>query len=141
MGKFKEYLIVEQVGLGNLGQRIDNFMNNQWLGNTIGGALVSSDVNNTGTKPVQDYLQGNQENIDLNIPSVQKEGRITTLILKKNPIYVRLSDGTEAHFSYDEWKRIEGQPAVGKVMTITFQRHPEDQSQERSKIEKAVVKE
>jgi hypothetical protein len=59
--------------------------------------------------------------------------------MRKNPIYVRLSDGTEAHFTYDEWKKIEGQPALGKTMTILFQRHPEDMSQEHSKIDKVIV--
>ena len=140
MGKFKEYIISEQFGLANLSNGLEKFVNSLWLDKTIGGALVNSDFNNTGSKPVQDYIQGNQEDIDLTIPSIKREGRITTLFPNKNPIYVRLSDGTEAHFSYDEWKRIEGKPALGKVMTIFFQRHPKDQTNERSKIEKVIVK-
>lgn len=140
MGKFKDYVLNEQLGLGNLGTSIDSLVNSQWLGNTVNGAMVSSQVSGTGSKPVQDYIQGNQHDIDLTIPQVVREGRITALMLKKNPIYVRLSDGTEAHFSYDEWKRIDGHPAIGKTMTITFQRHPEDASGQASRIDKVIVR-
>jgi hypothetical protein len=61
------------------------------------------------------------------------------LLSKRNPIYVRLSDGTEANFTYEEWKRIKGEPALGKVMHITFQRHPEDKSAQHSKIDHVTV--
>ena len=140
MGKFKKYIFCEQIGLGNIGNNISKYVNSQWLSDTIGGALVNSDFNNTGTKPIKDYIQGNQEDIDLTIPSVKREGRIVTLLLKKNPIYIKLSDGTEAHLTYDQWKRIEGKPAIGKVMTIIFQRNPKIQTSERSKIAKIIVR-
>jgi len=78
---------------------------------------------------------------DMTIPSVERTGRITTLLSKRNPIYVRLSDGTEAQFTYDEYKRIEGNPALGKTMTVIFQRHPEDSGRSYSKIDKAIVRE
>jgi hypothetical protein len=140
MGKFREYVICESKGLGELGLRLNQFVNDPKLADAINGAFLNSDYNNTGSKPVRDYLQGNQEDIDIIIPSLRKEGRITTLLLNKNPIYVRLSDGTEAHFSYEEWRRIEGKPALGKVMTIFLQRHVEDRSEHASKIEKVVVR-
>jgi hypothetical protein len=77
---------------------------------------------------------------DVTIPSVERTGRITSLITKRNPIYIRLSDGTEAHFSYDEYRRIDGKPELGKTMTVIFQRHPEDRMQQASKIDKAIVR-
>ena len=76
---------------------------------------------------------------DLTIPSAEKQGRITVLELKRNPIYIRLSDGTEANFTYDEYKRIDGKPELGKVMKISFQRHPDDRMRQYSKIENAIV--
>lgn len=141
MGKFKKFLINEQLGLGDLGTRIDRMFHSQWLGNAINGAFVSSDVNGTEQSPTMGY-PGHSLHLpdtDLTIPSLERTGRITTLLLKKNPIYIRLSDGTEAHFSYDEYKRIDGQPALGKTMTIIFQRHPQDWSDQHSKIDKAIV--
>jgi hypothetical protein len=142
MGKFKEFLLTEEIGLADLGPRIDHLMNSQWFGNQIAGALVSSDVSGSEQSPTLGYAGHSLHlpSTDLTIPSVTKEGRITTLLLKKNPIYVRLSDGTEAHFSYDEYRKIDGEPALGKVMTITFQRHPDDTGRAYSKIDKAIVR-
>ena len=135
MGKFKKFLINE-VGLGDLGQRIDGLMNSKRFGNQIGGAFVSPDV--TGSGPTMGNL--NLPSADLTVPSAERTGRITSLLLKKNPIYVRLSDGTEANFSYEEYRRIEGKPELGKTMTLIFQRHPEDQSSGYSKVDKAIVR-
>lgn len=141
MGRFKQFLLSEQMGLGDLGTNIDKLMSSHWFGNAINGALVSTDW--SGTEDPQTTGHGGQEKnlpgVDLTIPSIQRSGRITTLFTKKNPIYVRLSDGTEAHFSYDEYKRIQGTPALGKVMTITFQRHPGDFTNQYSKIDQAIV--
>lgn len=142
MGRFKEFLLTEEIGLADLGPRVDQLMNSQWFGNQIAGALVSTDFTGTEQSPTLGYV-GHSTHLpstDLTIPSVTREGRITTLLLKKNPIYVRLSDGTEAHFSYDEYRRIQGYPELGKVMTITFQRHPEDVSRSYAKIDKAIVR-
>ncbi len=142
MGKFREFLITEEVGLADLGPRIDRLYNSQWFGNQIAGAFASSDVTGSEQSPTMGYAGHSLHlpSTDLTVPSVVRSGRITTLMLKKNPIYVRLSDGTEAHFTYDEYRKIEGEPALGKTMTITFQRHPEDQSRMHSKIDKAIVR-
>ena len=142
MGKFKEFLLNEEVGLADLGSRIDSMFHDQRLGNQIAGAFVSTDVSGTeqpetlGSSGHPLYLPST----DMTVPSSVKEGRITTLMLKKNPIYIRLSDGTEASFTYDEYQRIQGEPALGKTMTITFQRHPEDWSRMESKIDKVIVR-
>lgn len=141
MGKFKEFVLTEEIGLADLGPRIDRLMNSQQFGNQIGGALASSDVTGSEQSPTLGYV-GHSTHLpstDLTIPSTTREGRIVTLLLKKNPIYVRLSDGTEANFSYDEYRRIKGQPALGKVMTLIFQRHPDDAGQSYSKIDQAIV--
>lgn len=140
MGKFKEFIFTEQIGLGQLGLQMNNLANSQWLGNTIAGALITSDVSGsdqfppfgqTGAYPKPD--------VDLTIPSVEKTGRITALMTKRNPIYVRLSDGTEANFTYDQFNRIQGQPAIGKTMTISFQRRPDDTSSGYSRINHIIV--
>lgn len=141
MGKFKEFLLNEEIGLADLGSRIDQLFHSHEFGNQIQGALASTDVTGSEQSPTMGY-SGHSLHLpstDLTVPSVTRTGRITTLLLKKNPIYVRLSDGTEASFTYDEYRRIEGNPGVGKTMTITFQRHPEDQTRMYSKIDKAIV--
>lgn len=128
MAKFKQFLITEDIGFADLGPRLDRLYNSSYLDSKIGGALTSS---NNGS---------NMPDIELEIPSTVRSGRITNLMLRKNPIYIRLSDGTEAYFSYDEYRKIEGDPQLGKTMTITFQRHPNNMSQQASKIDKAIVR-
>ena len=143
MGKFKEFIENGgNTGLGDLGRRISQLYHSQEFGNQIGGAITNSDW--TGTE-VGDTLtsQGHPLHLpstDLTLSSIEKTGRITTLMDKRNPIYVRLSDGTEANFTWDEYKRIEGEPALGKTMTLIFQRHPEDSSRMYSKVDKAIVR-
>lgn len=130
MGKFKDFLLTEEVGLGNLGYRLTHAFYSNELENKIKGAFPDNFVN--GNTP----LSGGKK---LEIPSIERSGKITHLMKKKNPIYVRLSDGTECHFSYDEFRRIQGDPAIGKTMTVIFQRHPDDTSGHASKIDKVIV--
>jgi len=137
MSKFREFLINEEVGLADLGPKLDKVFDNQWLGGQVGGAISSS----AEKSPELGIAASDQHapSTDMTIPSITRSGRITNLVMNKNPIYVCLSDGTEAHFTYDEYKRIDGDPGLGKTMTIIFQRHPEDLGQMRSKISKAIV--
>lgn len=142
MGKFKRFLLQEEVGLGDLGAKISQLANSEQLTQQIGGALASTDVTGTEQTETQGF-SGHPLHLpstDLTIPSIVKTGRITMLQNKRNPIYLRLSDGTEANFTYDEYRRIEGTPALGKTMTITFQRHPNDLSRQHSKIDKCIVR-
>lgn len=132
MGKFKQHLINEDIGLADLGPRIERFYNSPYLDSKINASFS----NNKYKDPV---LFGKTENTTLSIPSIEKKGKIVKLYNKRNPIYIRLSDGTEAHFSYDEYRKIQGKPEIGKTMTLVFQRHPEDNSQQASKINKAIV--
>lgn len=143
MGKFKEFIENSGgIGLGDLGGRISQLYHSNEFGNQIGGALASTDV--TGTEQSNTHSYGGHPlylpSTDMTLPSIEKTGRITYLMKKRNPIYVRLSDGTEANFTWDEYKRIEGEPAVGKTMTLIFQRHPEDSSRQHSKVDKAIVR-
>lgn len=141
MSKFRQFLINEEVGLADLGPRIEKAFQSHWFGNQQDGAITS--MGDSGSIPSP--TTGSTEHTmglpatDMTIPSVTRSGRITTLVMNKNPIYVCLSDGTEAHFTYDEYKRIEGDPGLGKTMTIIFQRHPEDLTNMYSKIDKAIV--
>jgi hypothetical protein len=141
MAKFKEFIINEEMGLADLGTKVEKLFNSQQFGNQINGAFVSSQWNNTSHTPWkgEGSLQNVHMPVDFVVPSVERTGRITALMLNKNPIYVKLSDGTECNFTYDEYKKIEGSPNIGKNMTVIFQRHPEDFTKQYSKIEKAIV--
>lgn len=63
--------------------------------------------------------------LDMTLPAVTKTSKIEILIKNKTPIYVQLGDGTKLAFSYDEFRRIKGEPMVGKMMSVTFQRRPD----------------
>jgi hypothetical protein len=137
MAKFKKFLFNEEIGLGDITVKIDQIANSQWFGDQIKGALVSTDV--TGSKGKSDV--GHLSSTDLVLPETVKTGRIITLLLNKNPIYIRLSDGTEANFTSDEYRRIKGKPEIGKTMTLIFQRHPKDMMSGHSKINSAMIHE
>lgn len=76
---------------------------------------------------------------DFGLPSVSKSGRIDVMLKNKNPIYVQLSDGTKLFFSLDEFRRIKGNPEVGRTMTVVFQRKPGDYSNLPAKIDDVQV--
>jgi hypothetical protein len=130
----------EEAGLGDLGSKMDKIFNNPYY-NRISGSYLSTDF--TGTEQPETMGSAGHPlylpSTDITIPNIEKTSRIKILEYKKNPIYIELSDGTKAHFTYDEFRKIQGKPAIGKLMTIIFQRHPEDRGQEHSKIERAIV--
>ena len=152
MGKFREFLLNEEIGRGEVGPKIDDLFHSQLLGNQIGGAFITMDTDDVPQEGIgtsggsfgnQSMARSNQVGLpstDMTLSSIEKTGRITTLLLKKNPIYIRLSDGTEARFTYDEYRKIQGEPALGKNMTLIFQRHPSDASGQHSKIDQAIVR-
>lgn len=129
--KFKEFLLSEEFGLGDIGTKIDQVFKNSKFGNIVGGFVSNQSSFLPSVNLAKDTLE---------IPQVEKTGRVTVLLKNRNPIYIRLSDGTEASFTYDEYKRIEGEPSLGKTMTIIFQRHPNDLTQSYSKVDKCIVK-
>lgn len=141
MGKFKEFLLNEEIGLGNLGNKIDKFYSDPDLQNKINGAFVSSYWNNTNYTPWrgEGSLQNVKIPVDLVIPQVERSGRIAHINKKQNPIVVELSDGTKCFFTQRQFKGIEGNPEIGKVMTVRIQRNPQDTSNNFSKIEKITI--
>ena len=54
---------------------------------------------------------------------------------KKNPISIKLKDGTQLYLSWDEFKNIKGRtPQMGRIMSVIFQRRPDDLTDSLSKI-------
>jgi hypothetical protein len=134
--RFKVF--IEQFALGDIGPNFEKIFKNDSFYKQA-GAYPSSDVSGSDTPPLA--AQSNfVPNTDLTIPQTEKTARISVLLKHRNPIYVRLSDGTESYFTYDEFNRIQGKPEVGKLMTILFQRNPEDHSNNNSKIDKCIVR-
>lgn len=140
MRNFKEFM-ESQVGLGDLGHRIHQYYHSDDFAHRLGGALLSTDF--TGTEQGETGSAGHPNYLpstDLTIPSIERTGRITILKLNRNPIYIRLSDGTEVNFTWDEFKKIQGgTPKIGKTMTLVFQRNPADATKTYSKVNKAIV--
>jgi hypothetical protein len=141
MGKFKTFIENQTIGLGDLGRKINHLYHSQDFGRQIAGAYASSDVTGSEQSDIQSSPehQLNIPDADLTIPSTTRSGVITTLELKESPIKIYLSDGTKLNFTWDEYKKIQGEPAMGKTMTVVFQRHPEDMVNGNSKINKVIV--
>jgi hypothetical protein len=135
--RFKEYLVNEG-GLGNLGFNLERPFQHDAF-SKFSGALVNSDQTGSDAPPTGLNQAMHMPNLDMTIPEVRKSGRIAVLQTHKSPIYVRLTDGTEAYFTIDEFRRIKGEPQIGKVMTLSFQRHPGDRRTQPSKIERVEI--
>jgi len=91
---------------------------------------------------VEDYSWAKEfqiPNMELDIPSVTKKGKIIILINKKNPIFVQLDDGSKLFFTNDEFKRIKGVPVIGKTMVAKLFRLPQDHSDKPSPIQSCQV--
>ena len=88
MGKFREFLLNEEIGLGELGPKIDDLFNSQLLGGQIGGAMTSMDTDPVGQEGIggsggsfgnQSMARSNQLGLpstDMDLPSVEKTGRL-----------------------------------------------------------------
>lgn len=130
MLNFKEYITqLEQntVGYHNDGQ--GGF-------ERTGGAFLSSDQSgseqdpsgNSSGHPV--WLPSTDLAIPNDIPTMTRTSTIRYIEKNKNPITITLSDGTQLHFTLDEFNRVAkkgGMPEVGKTMKVTFQKNPLDQ--------------
>jgi hypothetical protein len=77
--------------------------------------------------------------MNLDLPCTEKESKIVVLIKRQNPIFVQLSDGSKLFFSNAEYKRINGEPAIGKVMKLRMLRLPHDQSDSPSQIQSCQI--
>jgi hypothetical protein len=78
-------------------------------------------------------------NLELDLPLVTKKSPIQIIIKKKNPIHIQLKDGTKLYFTHDEFRRINPEPLVGKVMTVKMIRLPTDGSPYPSQIKSCEV--
>lgn len=134
MAKFRQFF-EGKLGLGNLGAKMHQFYNDPGLESRINGVLTQG-----GSDHLPDFSMPRQGQ-DLTIPQVTKTGVVEIFDWKRNPIYMRLSDGTELTMTYDQFNKIEGKPSVGKTVTVIFQRHPQDFNDQRSKIDKCIVHE
>lgn len=74
------------------------------------------------------------------LPLVIKKSVVKTVERNKNPIFVQLEDGTKLHFTWDEFKRIEGgEPKNGKKMLVIMQRRADDNGPTVSQIQKCKI--
>lgn len=71
---------------------------------------------------------------ELELPTVTKESRIRHINDKINPIIVLLSDGTRLFFPVDAFRRIKGEPRVGKTMQVVLLRRTDDGSSNPSQV-------
>ena len=77
--------------------------------------------------------------LELDLPAVTKSGKIALIIKDKNPILMQMADGTQMYLTLDHFRRIKGNPEVGRTMTVVFQRDPADRSQLPSRINSCQV--
>lgn len=146
MKNFKKFILKEDIGLGNIGKSIDHLFRNRQYDQQA-GTYVSTDYSRPSPEGYggdPDWMTKLPSN-SLTIPKIERTGIISILLLKRNPIFVQLTNNgkrvADVFFTYDEFKRIHGsKPALGKTMTVVFQRNPTDDSQNQSKIDYAIVK-
>lgn len=137
--RFKQF-IENQIGLGNLNGKMTSLFKHPEY-QQFAGAYVSNDINGAESSSTFDVSGKSLKmpSTDFQIPQIRKEGRVVAMELRKNPIYIKLSDGTSAYFTHDEFRRIKGKPEIGAVMRLVFQRHPGDTTENYSKLDSAEV--
>lgn len=72
--------------------------------------------------------------LPLGLPETKKTGTILHIAKKKNPIEIYLSDNTKLYLTYDQYRRVQGNPEVGNKIEVVFQRTPIDKTDNPSKI-------
>lgn len=139
MIKFKEYIEKRMQEQNTVGKHNDGATTNN------AGAYLGSDWTGSEQSPTMGYL-GHPVHLpsldlvvnmpSLGLPTVKRSSKIILIQKNKNPISVFLSDGTKIFLTLDEFNRINGKkPEVGKNITVTFQRHNKNNSEENSKIQ------
>lgn len=81
----------------------------------------------------------NPQQFDLGIPSTTKTSQIRYINDKTNPIFIFLSDGTKLYLHPSAYRKITGEPKVGKMMTVVMQRRKDDVSLSPSDIQSIRV--
>lgn len=106
-----------------------------------GGAYLTSDF--SGSEAIPNSHSYHLPSIDMeipnNIPTKTIQSLINVINKNKNPIFVGLEDGTKIFLTWDEFKRINPAPEVGKKAMITFQINDKDKDNTPSQIQKFVV--
>jgi hypothetical protein len=122
---FKQYIkILEQNTVGKHNDfATSSFLQSSW----------------TGSESAPDLRLPFLPSLDLEIPQVTRSSIVSNIILNKNPIIIELQDGTRLFLSLDEYNRIQNKPAIGKNITVVFQRNETDKSENSSKIIKIEV--
>lgn len=75
----------------------------------------------------------------IDLPSTQVISTIEKINDKKNPISIQLANGYKLFFTYDEFKRIKGEPRQGKKILLIMQRLPNDFTQSPSQIKHCEI--
>jgi hypothetical protein len=75
------------------------------------------------------------QQLDIGLPTTSKTSKICILKDKQNPILMALEDGTRLYLPYDSFKRITGEPELGRMVTIVMQRRIDDNSATPSQIQ------
>lgn len=78
-------------------------------------------------------------NLDLDLPTIEKKSKINIIMPNKNPIYIQLADGTKLFFTLDEFRRLNDEPKVGKMMIVKMLRLPNDTTLAPSQIKSCTV--
>jgi hypothetical protein len=105
------------------------------------GAFIPSTWSGSEVNP--EKLLPHLPSTDLTIPQVSRSGFVQQIVLNKNPICIMIKDTnpelTKIYLPYDSYKKLPKIPKEGDRITVVFQRHPEDNSDSISKIEKIEI--
>jgi len=107
-----------------------------------GGSFVSSDFSGSNASDTMHYTGRplHLPGTDMIFPLTKKTGKVISIEVNKNPISIRMEDGTQLYLSWDEYNRIKGKkPRHGDIITVNFRRLPDDVSKESSTIENITV--
>lgn len=72
-------------------------------------------------------------------PGMQQPGQSTLDGTNKNIVHISLENGLNLFMSRDEFKRIAGEPRVGKMATVVLQRRTDDTSRLPSQVQSFTV--
>lgn len=113
----------------------ESMLDNAPLGLVIPtGPFGALPANITGNAMPDNPVKPQTFDFNLDLPSVTKTALIKYINDKINPILIHLSDGTRLFLPVDAFKRIKGEPRVGKMMTVVMQRRPDDKTAMPSQI-------
>jgi len=101
---------------------------------STGPAVLPSAWTGSNSSYGDSVFSSKAPSLDFGLPSVTKTGKIQHLSRNTNPIEIVLEDGTRLFLTVDQFRRIKGNPAVGRVMTVVFERSPLDNGNVPSKI-------